>query len=147
MEASSATQTFLGDEPGRSAVRVELSDVQGLWGGRRIAAERGKAVLRLIGRGMSERRFEITLPQAEWDKLLDAFIVNDFLTIEPADRMGIPDEARPRITLVNTVGERHSVEKWAGVKDARFEAVYAAITGLERLTQGIEPVYSGSYMP
>jgi len=147
MGQANATSAFLGDDPGRYAAHIELSDVQGLWGGRRIAAERGKAVLRLIGRGMTERRFEIALPQPEWDKLLDAFVANDFLTIRTEDRMGIPDEGRPRLTLINAAAERHTIEKWAGVKDTRFEAVYAAITHLEQLTHGIEPVYSGPYTP
>ena len=147
MEASNATQTFLGEGTGRDAARVEMRDVQGLWGGRIIAAEREKAVVRIIGRGMAERRFEIGLGQEEWNRLLDALIENDLVTIQPEERMGIPDEARPSITLVNAAGERHTVEKWAGVKDARFEAVYAAITRLEGLTQGIEPVYNGPYTP
>ena len=147
MGQANATQTFLGDDPGRSAAHIELSDVQGLWGGRRITAGHGKALVRIVGRGMTERRFEIALPQAEWDRLLDALVANDFVTIQPEDRMGIPDEGRPRLTLINAAAERHTIEKWAGVKDTRFEAVYAAITHLEQLTHGIEPVYSGPYMP
>lgn len=36
MAAANRTQAFLGDESTWSAARVELSDVQWLWGGRRI---------------------------------------------------------------------------------------------------------------
>jgi hypothetical protein len=67
------------------------------------------------------------------------------VTIRPPERLGIPDEARPRITLVNAVRDRRSVAKWAGVSDGRFEAVYRAMIELERLSQQLEPVYEGPY--
>ena len=104
-----ATRVFLGDEPLWSAACVELNDVQGLWGGRRIYVEGPKrVVVRLV-------------------------------------RPGIPDEARPSITLVNAAGDKRVVAKWAGVKNERFDTVYSAMARLETFTTHLEPVSTGPY--
>jgi hypothetical protein len=62
-------------------------------------------------------------------------IENDFVTIEPFERPGIPDEARPSITLANATGEQRTISKWAGVEDRRFDAVYAALLRLKALSR------------
>jgi hypothetical protein len=141
-----ATQAFLGDESTWSAVQVELIDVHAMWGGRRISvAGTRQVVMQLVQPGMRERRYELELSAAAWRHLLGVFIEHDFVTIEPPERPGIPDEARPQITLVNAVQDRWSVAKWAGVSEGRFEAVYRVLIELERLTQQLEPVYEGPY--
>ena len=147
-EQANATRAFLGDEPQWRAARVELDDVQGLWGGRRIAVDgAGRLVVQVVEPGMWERRFELAVGADEWRRLVARLIENDFLTIEPAERAGIPDEARPRLTLTNAAGDRRSVSKWARVKDGRFDAVYAALRRLEDLTVHLEPVHRGRFEP
>lgn len=139
-----ATQVFLGDEARWAGGRVELDDVQGLWGGRRIAvAGPGWAVVERVQPGMAAWRHEVALGPAAWMALLRVFVENDFATIAPAERPGIPDEARPRITLANAAREERTVSKWAGVADARFEAVYEALLQIERLAERLEPVAQG----
>jgi len=146
MEQDNATRAFLGDEAHWSAARVELYDVQGLWGGRRISVAGPKqVVVRRVLTGRLERRYEFDLNADEWKRLLDSFVEYDFVTIKPMERPGIPDEARPTITLVNVGGEKCVVAKWAGVKDERFDAVYSAMMRLEAFTAHLEPVYSGPY--
>jgi len=145
MEQVNATQDFLGRETQRTAACIELYDVQGLWGGWRIYVEGLKrADVELIQPGMFERRYEFALGD-EIRRLLDLFVENDFLTVQPGERLGIPDEARPRITLVNAAGDKWVVAKWAGVKDERFDAIYQALLRLEELTKTMDPVYSGPY--
>lgn len=146
LENANATQVFLGDESRWSSARVELHDVQGLWGGRRIyIAGTGQVVVQRVLPGMRERRYALELSAAAWTQLLRTFIEKDFVTIRPPERPGIPDEARPQITLVNAAKEQRSVAKWAGVSEGRFEAVYRALLEVERLTEQLKPVYEGPY--
>ena len=138
----------MGDEPQWLDARVELDDVQGLWGGRRIAiGGAGRLVVQVVEPGQWERRFELTVEPDEWRRLVALLIENNLLTIQPAERAGIPDEARPSLTVVNAAGECWSVSKWAGVKDERFDAVYAALRRLETLTVHLDPVYRGPFRP
>ncbi len=146
METVNKTQEFLGSEVQRSAARIELYDVQGLWGGRRIYVESARrAVVQLIQPGNFERRYEFAPGEAEIKSLLDLFVENDFLTIRPGERPGIPDETRPSITLLNAAGDKCAVAKWAGVKDERFDALYRTLLRLEETTKTLEPVYVGPY--
>ena len=128
------------------AVSIELYDVQGLWGGRRIRVRGdGQLIVQIIGHGLIEQRYELTLSPSGFQQLLKALIENDFLTLHPEERPGIPDEAGPTITVINAAGEKWAVAKWAGVKDERFAAIYAEFLRLEVLTQSIEPVYRGPF--
>ncbi len=146
MKQLNATQKFLGNETQWPTAKVELYDVQGLWGGRRIIIEgANRVIVQRVDRGMQERRYEFVLGQDDLSRLLNLFIENDFLTIQPAERMGIPDEARPRIILVNEGGEKRELSKWARVTDERFDALYKALLHFEKLTENMEPVYKGRY--
>ncbi len=146
MESGNATSAFLGHESLWSSARVELSDVQGLWGGCRIlAAGSGQVVVQAVQPGMYERRYEFKLNTREWKQILELFLEKDFLTIQPMERPGIPDEARPRIILVNAYGDQRIVSKWANVTEERFDAIYSALRRLETLTSNLTPIYSGPY--
>src|SRR5258707_13896197 len=146
MEPANATRTFLGDESRWSTASIELYDIQALWGGLRLyVAGPGRVIAQRVLPGKVERRYEFELGAGEWKRLLDLFIENDFLTIKPLERPGIPDEARPSITLVNARGDKRLVAKWAGVNDERFDSLYSALTRLETFTTQLEPVYNGPY--
>ncbi len=142
---TNATLEFLGEPAQRSAARLELNDVQGLWGGRRITLSAGRAVVQLVQTGMQETRFEFAPGDGEFERLLDQFIENDFLSIQPLERPGIPDEARPTLIFWNAAGEKKAVSKWAGVKDERFDALYQSMLQYETLTHNLEPTYRGPY--
>ncbi len=147
MKQTNSTIGFLGDEMQWNAASIELYDVQGLWGGRRISiGGLGTAVVRLVDPDMRERRYEFATGDA-FRRLLDLFIEIDFMTIKPPERAGIPDEARPSLTLVNAAGAKWTVSKWARINDERFDALYRAILSLEDLTKTMEPVYTGPYQP
>lgn len=135
-----ATAAFLGSESDWKAARVELDDVQALWGGRRIVLDgTGRVNVQVIEREMHEQRYELEIDRAEIVDILQRFVDNDFLAIRPSDRPGIPDEARPKITLKNASGQATSVAKWAGVKDARFDALYARLLQVEKLALHRKP--------
>ena|SRR5258708_1729519 len=146
MERDDQTSAFLGPKPHWATASIELSAIQGLWGGRNIyVAGPGRVVVKLVGSGMLERRYQFDLDAAEWTFLLAAFVEKEFLTIRPPERAGLPDEARPRISLVNAGGERHSVSKWAHVRDERFEGLYSRLIHLDKLALQLKPVYMGPY--
>jgi len=138
---SNPTRDFLGDEPLWTAVRIELYDVQGLWGGRRIRVDGHRnAVVEVVARTMLARRYEFQVEEDLLARLLEVMVEQDFVTIRPPERPGIPDEARPSITLVSPSGKAVTVAKWAGVREPRFAAAYRALLEIEALTAGLEPV-------
>jgi len=105
---------------------VSLDDVHPLWGGvaLRIAAD-GAATVDDYPRGARDpQRRTITLRAdllAELDRLLAAL---DVRRMQIPDRPGIPDEARPTITVAFADGTTHAVSKWAGVVHPAFGALY-----------------------
>ncbi len=132
MTQPNATQDFLKDETQWSGASLELHDVQGLWGGQIIRVNGSwRVVVQIIPSARPERRYEFELDPADWQHLIQVVIENDFVTIKPIERPGLPDESRPRITLVNAMGDQCMVAKWAGVEDKRFDAVYAALMRLK----------------
>ncbi len=141
------TQVFLGKEKRWSLTSIELNDVQALWGGERILLKgSGRAVVQAVSQGLQEQRYETILEQPIYDHILEVCIEQDFITIRPAERPGIPDEARPTITVVNGNGARIVISKWAGVKDERFKRVYLAIKEAASTIRNLPPVYRGPYI-
>ena len=111
---------------------LELDDVQALWGGRQLLVDGdGMVIVTTVSPGGNRQRHHYSMPQAAL-QLFQLCVNVDLLTIVMPERMGVPDEARPMITLVNANGRRHSVAKWANDKDERFDAVYAALLKLEK---------------
>ncbi len=105
-----------------------LDDVQALFGGQRIVIDRdGTAVIEKVaaGGGVTERRQEVNV-----SKFAQLLIKVDFVTITLPKRTGVPDEARPTITVVNRNGRSHTVAKWINDTHARFDAIYEALLAL-----------------
>jgi hypothetical protein len=143
-----ATRAFLGDEAEWARARIELNDLQALWGGRLIRVDgAGNALVRIVQPGLMEFRYEFGVSPAEWTQLLESFLANDFLSIVPEERPGIPDEARPQLVLVNARGQEKSVAKWAGVQERRFEAIYQTVGQLQERIDHLEPIWHGPYLP
>lgn len=112
---------------------VELWDVQPLFGGMIVLVEGGAAPqvqLTRVAPGGQQAVVKRPLSLPRVSALRQLCIEQDFLTIAPQERMGVPDEARPRLTLTNGRGDSYSVEKWAGVADARFDRIYLAVKQL-----------------
>jgi hypothetical protein len=53
-----------------------------------------------------------------------------FFKIEIPNRPGVPDEARPTITVRLADGTEKSVAKWANDKHADFDAIYKHLLSL-----------------
>jgi hypothetical protein len=140
------TAEFLGDAASWEKAAIRLDDVQGLWGGRRLfVTGAGKAIVQTVARGMQELRYSLELAPGAFHRLMEICIAQDFLTCAGGVRPGRPDEPCPMITLVNIADEHRSVHKWAGDRNDRFGALYAALLDLETLAAAGEPVHSGAF--
>ena len=139
------TAEFLLNEHSWNKASLELHDAQPLYGGVSVRLPGWTSSQAFISRflpGGTETKYRLPLKWTEEEKkqLIRLCVENDFLTIQPEERLGIPDEARPSLTLRNSKGESHTVAKWAGVPDARFEAVYQAVRALAERTEGLQPI-------
>jgi hypothetical protein len=99
---------------------LTLRDVQGLYGGHDVwIAADGAAHVRKVDRGF-EKRFTGKVPIDDLQALLAK---HDLRKIRIPDRPGVPDEARPAL-IRRTENDVVRVAKWAGQKDADFDAIY-----------------------
>jgi len=131
MKTSQITRAFLGEEAGWQAASLALEDVQPLWGGQRVSITgRGRVLAEAVSADGKEKHGYLHLPAAEAQALLALCCEQDILALPPSPRPGLPDEARPQITLTNPAGESQSVAAWAGAMDDRLAAVYTALQQL-----------------
>ncbi len=137
------TSAFLGNRFSWSKIKIELDDVQPLHGGIKVHLPgwtMGQAFVTRVAPGGKETKYKILLWQQEKEQICQLCVDHDFLTIEPENRAGVPDEARPAITLTKQVGEIHTTAKWAGIEDVRFDAIYDALRQIGERTKGKKPI-------
>ena len=142
-EEPNATATFLGPEDQWSRCGIVLEDIQGLWGGTAVYVDGAGASLIRIVRGADEKRFTLKLATEETLALRKACIDADFLTVQVKERSGVPDEARPKITLRNAEGKTFAIVKWANDKVPRFDQVYNALLAFRKNVENLKPEYEG----
>ncbi len=152
LESVNETTVFLGSESMWHDIQIELKDVQGLWGGRNIfISGSGRAIVQVVnpepekGLGLFEKRYALSLNDSEVKKLINAFVENDFVTIDIKDRPGVPDEARPEIILVNPKGEYCKIAKWANDQNERFDQIYQQILLIQNQTEDLSPVLESKW--
>ena len=121
------TARFLGADYHWSRAQIELRDAQPLMGGIRVLLPSytiSHMFVTRVAPGGGETKVRLPLRWDEKKDLCALCVEHDFVTIAPQERAGLPDEARPTITLSNRQREQVAVAKWAGVRDARFDAIY-----------------------
>jgi len=145
-KSDNETEHFLGNESEWQNIRIELRDVQGLWGGRNIFIYgSGKTIIQIVnpdpkkGLGLFEKRYTFSLGDYEIKRLINAFIKNDFVTIKLNNRSGVPDEAKPEIILINSKGDSREVSKWQNDKNERFDMIYEQILEIEKKIEKLIP--------
>lgn len=141
MTTQNKTAEFLIHEYAWNKASLELRDVQPLFGGVtvRLPGWTGsEAYISQVEPGGKENKYRLRLNwiTKEKQEIIRLCIEHDFLTIQPEERPGIPDEARPSLILTNSKGESHTVAKWAGVADGRFDAIYHALLALTERREG-----------
>lgn len=140
---SNQTEEFLGHWASWNRIGIELDDVQPLHGGVRVALPTysgSTAIVTRVAPGGKEKKFRLRLEWQEKESLCRLFVEQDFLTTQPEERTGLPDEARPSITLTNRQREHHTVAKWSGVVDARFDVLYDVLRALSQRTKRVQEI-------
>jgi hypothetical protein len=129
----SRTDRFLGPPAGWRACRLALADEHGLWGGDALDLRgTGAGWATTVDRGGREQRFPVAMAPAAVDALFSLLIAHDFLALTFPKRPGVPDEARPVISVTNPGGETRAVAKWANDRSPAFDLVYRALLDLVR---------------
>lgn len=139
------TAEFLGADYNWSKAQIELRDVQPFMGGVRVLLPYytiSHMFVTQVAPGGGEAKFKVPLGLDEKKELCALCVKHDFVTIAPEERAGLPDEGRPTITLSNRHREQVAIAKWAGVRDARFDAIYDTLLALAARTDGQRPMAS-----
>jgi hypothetical protein len=132
---------------------VILRDVQPLFGGRKLyLSGDGNGVCQIVVRkreatGLYEKRFGVTLSPDARRSLANLIKEHSFFEIFIKERAGLPDEARPAITITLVSGQSLRVTKWANDKNPDFDPIYDALLEQIRLAQAGTPIYEGPYDP
>lgn len=135
------TRQFLGPEYSWRDATLALKDVQGLHGGVELWLPRwGDASVTRVGANGRAAKFKVPITRQERLGLIHLCIEQDFVTMPEDTRMGVPDEARPSITLTNRRREEHTVSRWANSRDERFEVIYQALLDIAARTEGRKPI-------
>lgn len=139
------TAEFLGADYNWSRAQIELRDVQPFMGGVRVLLPHytiSHMFVTQVAPGGGDTKFKLPLGWDEKKELCALCVEQDFVTIAPEERAGLPDEGRPTITLSNRHREQVTVVKWAGVRDARFDPIYDRLLALAARTEGKRPMAS-----
>lgn len=138
---SNATRDFLGADYRWYSTVVLLEDVQALQGGIKLEIKgSGWVTVTRIEPKQRQQKYWFSLNSDDTKALKQLLIDHDFVTIQPDERAGLPDESRPVITLKNASGHTHSVAKWAGVEDERFDAIYQTLHTIVQQTKDRKPL-------
>jgi hypothetical protein len=127
--------------------RIELNDVQGLFGGTEVVLKaKGELVVRTVRppeKGESGLREHRARGAIDFPRVLSDVGIAGLDDYHEHDRSGVPDEARPTIIIYFASGDRKVVSKWAGDKDPAFDDVYRRLLKLTEISLIAE--YDGRY--
>ena len=118
------------------AIILRLDDIHGLWGGHAVALDAdGNVFVRKVRRP-DEQRFHLKLPADELREFLAFIASSGIRDYREHARPGVPDEARPHITLTLAGQEKVTAAKWSNDKVPEFDKLYARLLQLaERATK------------
>jgi hypothetical protein len=127
--ARAATRAFLGKDLARASVTYERSpSISALPFTVHIkGGGAGELEWMSLKGGSGVRRVAFRVDAADVRGILDALVAQGFSEVVGAERPGVPDEVRLRVTIQNAKGAHISAEKWASDDHARFDAVLDAI--------------------
>jgi hypothetical protein len=126
--------------------KIELRDVQGMWGGTNIFVfGDGDLWVDQVDRGViSSRLYRSRLAPETLAELTDLLTRNDPRRLEIPMRNGVGGEAAATLSVV-TPGWTFSIEKWANDKHAGFDAWTARLRSLAESATGGAPVWQGPF--
>lgn len=131
-----------GKKPAATKLKlVTLGDIHALWGGRSVSVKGdGTVSVAVVDRRRKRSVYELKLSAAEVKALEKLVADGKFFTMTTNDRPGVPDEARPTVTVELVSGKKRSVSKWANDKHAGFDPVYNWLLALAKRAGKAKPV-------
>ena len=145
--ASPAAQTRPAG--GAAFEKVVLRDVQGLFGGQDLwLSAEGQLTVQVVrpARNISPcMRYSRRLEANELARIGSLLAEHKFQEIQIKERSGVPDEARPAITVRSADGNERTVQKWANDKQAGFDAIYKELLALVKTAAQGKAEYAGPY--
>ncbi|MFH0725746.1 MAG: hypothetical protein V2B19_05255 [Pseudomonadota bacterium] len=140
------TLDFLGFPDDWKAVRMELRDVQPLFGGRDILLTgTGNIFVRTVrpgAKGLAEKIHRLPQDPEARRRILHACILHDIIGLHFPPDTTPPDHGRPEIILINARGRQFALRGWdpplPGMDPlivTRFNAVYREFLRLERVSE------------
>jgi hypothetical protein len=129
-----------------------LHDIQGLFGGEAIwVAEDRTAIIQIVEEGSAqtpglwERRYMTHLSADQWAEMERLVGAHNFLSITMPERLGVPDEAHPLISVTTKDGTTTRVRKWANDKHRDFDVTYGFLRNLCRTEEGRKLIREGQF--
>jgi hypothetical protein len=116
-----------------SIVMVILKDVQPLYGGQNLYLSRnGTGFCQLVSRhpgvpALFEKRYRFALPSDAMRELLQLISDHSFVDIASSVKPGLPDSAKPTISVRFASGKSVSVSRWLHDNHTDFDAIYRAL--------------------
>jgi hypothetical protein len=108
---------------------VRLDDVQGLFGGQTLVIDATGGVFARKVAERKEVRYHLKLTPDELKALLEFIPTSGIYDYVENPRPGVPDEARPSLTLILPNRKQYMAEKWANTKDEHFDKLYQRLLG------------------
>lgn len=131
--------------------RLVLRDVQGLEGGRNVYVRAdGLVTVQVVTpteSGLAEKRYELKLSDTQRQALHTLLDQHPLAKARIPDRPGVPDQARPEITLQRSHASTTTVATWDDERQPDFDAIYAYLLELEKTAQKSKPIRQGAYVP
>ena len=111
---------------------IRLDDVQRLSGGQTLVLDSDRNLFVRTVRAGKEHCYHMKLPAEELTIILAFIPTSGIAQYREHKRYGVPDEARPAITLTLPTQKKLHAEKWANDQDPHFDKLY------QRLLQLVE---------
>lgn len=129
-----------------SAILLRLDDVQGFSGGQTLVLDSsGNLFVRKVDHELKESGFHMKLPAEEFTALREFVGSSGIKKYQEKSRPGVPDEARPLITLTLPGESKVKAMKWVNDKDPKFDKLYDRLLELvEKAARGT-PYQKGDY--
>ena len=130
---------------------VMLKDVHPFYGGQNLYLRRdGTGFCQVVtwkaeASGFYEQRYRIALSSDSIQHLADLIKSHSFFQLSTIERAGLPDEARPTISVTLISGKSLSISKWANDKHPDFDVIYEALLEYIQAAKLSRPLYEGTY--
>jgi hypothetical protein len=125
--------------------KVELKDIQGLFGGQELVLKSGGDVVTRIVKPIKKKLFEKRYSgRVNFADIVRDLDLPQLELYKETIRDGMPDESRPTIRVSMTNGSVREYSKWDEESDEHFDRIYRKLLKIVRTKNG-RLVYSGIY--